>query len=48
MEDLRSRRGDNVKIDVIEIWWGVDYIDMAEDNDKWLAVVNMPMNFQVP
>jgi len=25
----RGRREDNIKMDLIEIWWGVDYIELA-------------------
>jgi hypothetical protein len=28
--------------------WGMDWIDVAEERDRWLAVVNAVMNFQVP
>jgi hypothetical protein len=27
---------------------GVDWIDLAQDEDKWLAVVNAMMNVWVP
>ena len=27
---------------------GMDWIDVAEDRDRWRAVVNAVMNFQVP
>jgi hypothetical protein len=41
----------NSKMDLIvrEIRWdGVDWIDMAQDRDKWRALVNMILNIQVP
>jgi len=25
----RGRREDNITMDLIEIWWGVDYIELA-------------------
>ena len=28
--------------------WGVDWIDVAEDGDRWRAVVNAVMNLMVP
>ena len=28
--------------------WGTDCIDLAEDGDRWWAVVNAVMNFRVP
>jgi hypothetical protein len=29
-------------------WKGVDWIDMAQDRDRWRALVNAVMNLQVP
>jgi hypothetical protein len=40
---------DNIKMDLIEIGWGgVDWIDLAQDRDRWRAVVNAVMNLPVP
>jgi hypothetical protein len=40
---------DNIKVDVGEIGWrGMDGIDLAQDRDKWRALVNAVMNFRVP
>jgi hypothetical protein len=40
---------DNIKIDLREIGWdGMDWIDMAQDRDRWRAVVNTVMNLRVP
>jgi hypothetical protein len=47
----RPRRGwaDNIKIDPLEIGWGgVDWIGLAQDTDKWRALVNAVMNLRVP
>jgi hypothetical protein len=30
-----------------EGWGGMDWIDLAEDRDRWLAVVNVVMNLRV-
>jgi hypothetical protein len=39
----------NIKMDFGEIGWGgVDWIGMAQDRDKWRALVNLGMNLQVP
>jgi hypothetical protein len=36
-------------MDLREIEWaGVDWIELAEDRDKWRALVNMVMNLRVP
>jgi hypothetical protein len=29
-------------------WEGVDWIDLAQDRDRWLALVNEVMNLRVP
>jgi hypothetical protein len=45
----RCRWEDNIKMDLQEVGWeGMDWIDMAEDKDRWWAVVNAVMNLQVP
>jgi hypothetical protein len=46
---LRRRWEDNIKMDITEIEWsGMDWIDMAEDRDRWRVLVNMIMNLRVP
>jgi hypothetical protein len=45
----RCRGVDNIKMDVLEIGWGgVDWIGLAQDTDKWRALVNAVMNLRVP
>jgi hypothetical protein len=45
----RRRWEDNIKMDVREIGFGdVDWIDLAQDRDRWQALVNMVMNLRVP
>jgi hypothetical protein len=40
---------DNIKIDLRAIgWFGVDWIDLAQDRDQWRALVDMVMNLRVP
>jgi hypothetical protein len=44
----RRRWEDNIKMDLKEVGWeGVDWIHMAQDRDRWLAVVNAVMNLRV-
>jgi hypothetical protein len=32
---------DNIRIDLVEVGWGdVDWIDLAQDRDRWRALVN--------
>ena len=45
----RRRWVDNIKMDLPEIGCGgMDWTDLAEDRDRWLAHVNAVMNLQVP
>ena len=40
---------DNVKMDLPEVGWGgMDWIDLAEDRDRWQMVVNVVINLWVP
>jgi hypothetical protein len=34
-------------MDLREIGWGVDFIRLAQDKDRWRAVVNVVMNLRV-
>jgi hypothetical protein len=45
----RHRWVDNIKRDLREIGWdAVDWIDMAQDRDQWMALVNTVLNLWVP
>jgi hypothetical protein len=45
----RCRWEDNIKMDLRETGLGdVDWINLAQDRDKWQALVNMVMNLRVP
>jgi hypothetical protein len=40
---------DNIKMDLKEVGWdGRDWIDLAQDRDRWRAYVNAVMNLRVP
>jgi hypothetical protein len=45
----RHRWVDNIKIDLRRIGWdGGDWIDLAQDRDRWRALVKAVMNLRVP
>jgi hypothetical protein len=45
----RRRRLDNITMDLVEVGWGdVDWIGLAQDRDRWIALVNSVLNLRVP
>jgi len=45
----RCKWEDNIKMDLWEVGCGgMDWIDMAQDRDRWWALVNVVMNVRVP
>jgi len=45
----RHRWEDNIKMDLQEVVrGGMDWIDLAQDRDRWRALVNAAMNLRVP
>jgi hypothetical protein len=45
----RCRWVDNIRTDLVEVGWSeVDWIGLAQDRDKWRALVNSVLNLQVP
>jgi hypothetical protein len=45
----KRRWGDDIKIGIQEMGvGGMDWTDMAQDRDRWRAVVSAVMNFRFP
>jgi hypothetical protein len=45
----RRRWEDNIKTYLQEVGWeGMDWIERAQDRDRWRALVNAVMNLRVP
>jgi hypothetical protein len=39
---------DDIKMDFQEMGWGVNWIDLAQDRDRWQALVNEVMHLRLP
>jgi hypothetical protein len=45
----RRRWVDNIRMDHGEVGWGdVDWIGLAQDRNRWRALVNLVLNLRVP
>jgi hypothetical protein len=45
----RRRSLDNIRMDLVEVGWGdTDWIGLAQDRDRWRALVNSVLNLRVP
>ena len=45
----RRRWEDNIKVDLQEVGGGYgDWMELAQDRDRWRALVNTVMNLRVP
>ena len=46
---VRCRWEDNIKMDLQEVrCGGMDWIELAQERERWRALVNGIMNFRVP
>ena len=48
LERPRSRWEDNIKMDLQEVGRGGDWVELAQDRDRWRALVNTVMNLRFP
>jgi hypothetical protein len=44
----RRRWEDNIKLDLREMFYGANWIRLAQDRVQWWVFVNMVMNLRVP
>jgi hypothetical protein len=45
----RRRWLDNIRMDLVEVEWGdVDWIGLAQDRDRWRALVNSVLTPRIP
>jgi hypothetical protein len=44
----RRRCEDSIKMDLQEVGWSMDWIELARDRDRWRPLMNAVMNLQVP
>jgi len=44
----RRKWEDNIKMDLQEVGWGMDWIDLSQERDGWWALVNVVMDHRVP
>jgi hypothetical protein len=44
----RHRLQDDIRMDLQDMGWDMDWIDLAPDRDRWLALVHAIMKFWVP
>jgi hypothetical protein len=45
----RRRSVDNIRMDLAKVGWGeVDWIGLAQDRNRWRALVNLVLNLRVP
>jgi hypothetical protein len=40
--------GGYIKMDLQEVGWRMNWIELAQDRNRWLVLVNAVMNLRVP
>jgi hypothetical protein len=48
LERPKTRWEDNIKIDLQEVGWGGIMVAVAQDRDRWRAIVNEVINLRCP
>jgi hypothetical protein len=48
LERSSCRWENNIKMDIRELGRGICWIDLAQDMDRWRAIVNAVMNLRIP
>ena len=48
IRQTQTQMGDNIKMDLQEVGGGGDWMELAQDRDRWRALVNTVMNLRVP
>jgi hypothetical protein len=43
----RRRWEDNIQMDLQAVGWGMDWFELAQDGDRWRALVNAVMNLRL-
>jgi hypothetical protein len=39
---------DDIKMGLQEVGWSMNWIELAQDRDRWRALVNAIMNLRIP